>query len=238
MKQQSPKVLVCAPTYKGKDYIFWDYFKCVQDLSYDNYDHFFVDNTEDDCEYWNKLTQAGVTSTHINPKDRNHFEVMGDSHNTCRKHAIDNGYDFMLHWEVDIIPPSKYLIQDLMRHRQPVVGATYHIKTGLASHLCIQGLYGDDDYQHMANMTNGSDIMFVDGTLKQVGACGLGAVLIHNSVFNRVPFRWSDNEFEDGEYYHPDTFFHLDLHRAGIPVHVDTSIICRHFNQKWDTIKL
>jgi hypothetical protein len=59
-------------------------------------------------------------------------------------------------------------------------------------------------------------------------ASGILCVLIHNSVFKAIPFR-----FVEGDGNHPDSFFNEDCFRKGIKVYADTSIHCRHDNRAW-----
>ena len=73
-----------------------------------------------------------------------------------------------------------------------------------------------------------SDILFVDGNVKDVFSCGLGCTLIHKSVFEKVKFR---SDFK--QTYHPDSCFAEDCYYLKIPINVDTSILLKHENSRW-----
>ena len=42
----SPKVLLCAPYYDGKAYVFKDYLDNLRNINYPNYDVLMMDNSE------------------------------------------------------------------------------------------------------------------------------------------------------------------------------------------------
>ena len=64
----------------------------------------------------------------------------------------------------------------------------------------------------------------------EVRACGLGCVLIHRSVLEKVEFRY--NKHTSG---FDDVFFCEDVIKAGFKVYADTSIRCRHlYGGGWD----
>jgi hypothetical protein len=74
--------------------------------------------------------------------------------------------------------------------------------------------------------------LFFDGKVKQVYHAGLGCVLIHKSVFERVEFR-VDERYD----FHTDTWFANDCYLLNINIYADTNIQCEHHNGTWLGIK-
>ena len=73
-----------------------------------------------------------------------------------------------------------------------------------------------------------------DGRLKTVYQLGLGCLLIHRSVLQKVPFRV---DLKDEEKAHSDTYFHEDLRSLNIPCYMSTNVIVEHRNINWHKIK-
>jgi hypothetical protein len=131
----------------------------------------------------------------------------------------------LLHLESDVFPPLD-VIEDLISANKRVVGALYHIELGEQSKLMIQGIEGFGMAHRETFNLDESDLSFVDGTVKPVFSCGLGCVLIHRSVLEKVPFR-----FEGDGSVHPDSIYYGDLNQQGIRVWAHTGIYCEHENK-------
>ena len=60
-------------------------------------------------------------------------------------YALENDFDYLLHLETDIFPPTD-VIERLLDAKQKVVGAMYHIELGERSTLMIQQIedFGND----------------------------------------------------------------------------------------------
>ena len=224
-----PKVLVCAPTNKVKDYCQWRWIEQVLKLDYPNFSVFVSDNTKSD-DFANEMRLYNIDVGRVNPDGKSNQEYMAESHEQCRKKAIEIGADYILHWEVDLFTDNIFIINDLMQHDLPVVGGIYHIGQGKGSYLCLAKLheFGGDSGISVFPMTMGSDLMVIDGGLKKVFSCGLGCVLIHKSVFTKINFR-----HENGSSYHPDSSFSEDCFYQKIPIFADTSTFLKHENARW-----
>ena len=153
---------------------------------------------------------------------------MAMSHNDCREYAIKYGYDYILHLETDVFPPSN-VIEQLMVHGKKVIGGIYDRDEGKWRKLMVQKhIYSSPQNINSVNFEAGDDVYFIDGSVKSVSSVGLGCVLIHSSVFKNIPFR-----FVKGENNHPDSYFSEDCFRKGIKIYADTSVYCRHENKAW-----
>jgi hypothetical protein len=241
-----PRVLICAPTASAKSYCFEEWLDNVMNLNYPNYEVRLFDNSyKDGGEFTEKMNSIfqkkygkgnnkfyAFNSAKINNISDNAIgsviSRMAMSHNDCREYAIKYGYEYIFHLETDIFPPSN-VIEQLMSQGKSVIGGLYDRDEGQWRSLMAQKhIYAAPRVVNSVNFVTGDEISFVDGTIKPVSSVGLGCVLIHNSVFKAIPFR-----FVEGDGNHPDSFFNEDCFRKGIKIYADTSIHCRHDNRAW-----
>lgn len=212
-----------------KDYCQFRWIDQVKSLNYNNYQIFLSDNTNTD-NFSNEIKSFGIEVGRVNPNNKSNPEYMAESHEQCRKKAIEIDADYILHWEVDLFTDNKNIIQHLMNHRKPIVGGIYHIGQGLDSYLCLIKKHHNHDNEPISTfpMKNGSDLMIVDGGLVEVFSMGLGCTLIHKSIFTNIPFR---HDVE--QRFHPDSSFYEDLYYKGIKAYADTSLLLKHENSRW-----
>lgn len=228
MKQ--PKVLICCPTSDKKSYCDDRYFEQLSKINYPNCDVFICDNSEG-MYYFYKLKTLGFDCFHIDCKNKPSSQVLAESHERCRIHAVDGGYDYMLHLESDVFVPCDDIIQRLLIHRFPVVSAIYPTRHGDKRWFLLQQLQDKELVNCVTNLDNGDDILFIDGTLKRIFSNGIGCSLIRRDVFTKIQFTHSN----DADF-HPDTFFYCELYKQGFKNYVDTSLICQHDNQMWSVL--
>lgn len=221
------RILVACPTAEGKDYALEKWVETAKSLTYDNYDIHLVDNSET-SDYMNDVRERFgdvLTINRVSPSQYDSFRhALAKSHNRCSEKVLKEGYDYLLHLESDVFPPLD-VIERLLAHKRKVVGALYHVELGEQSKLMIQEVENFGMVHRESYNLDETDLSFVDGTVKRVFSCGLGCILIHRSVLEKVPFR-----YEGDASVHPDSFFFGDLENAGINVFVDTSIYCEHQN--------
>jgi len=241
-----PKVLICAPTASAKSYCFEEWLDNVMNLNYPNYEVRLFDNSYKDG---GKFTEKMNTIFHAKyGKSNNKFYAyssakinnisddaigsvisrMAMSHNDCREYAIKYGYEYIFHLETDVFPPLN-VIEQLMAQCKKVIGGLYDRDEGQWRSLMVQRhIYAARGIIKSVNFIAGEEVDFVNGAVKSVSSVGLGCVLIHNSVFKAIPFRFVNRDFN-----HPDSFFNEDCFRKGIKVYADTSVYCRHDNKAW-----
>jgi len=231
-KLNVPKILIAAPTASVKDYCLDDWLDSINSFTYpkSRCDLFLVDNS-DSNHYYKKLIKKGINAEYVKPKQKGLIARMAQSLNIIRERAIKFNYDYIFSLEVDIFPQRKNVIETLMFHRKKVVGALYDTLIG-NERRCMIFLSEPTDSEHYGSTYWLCDVdgeqTFVDGTLKRVFHCGLGAVLIHKSVFKKIKFRE-----ETQATFHPDTCFAMDIFHKGIQFWCDTSCYCHHENESW-----
>ncbi len=220
-----PKILVGCPTSNHKEYCFEEYLKGIKELTYKNFDILLVDNSKDD-DYYNKIKDKIPVI-----KDK-YFENARDriihSRNILRNKVLSEGYDYLLSLEQDVIPP-KDVIERLLKDNQKIVGGLY-FKTGSFNELIpLVWLREDKNHARRANIEE-----IKEDKLIEVITCGLGCILIHRSVLEKIEFRYSkDKKAFD------DVWFCEDARNNNFKIFCDTGIKCKHLikGMNWDNIK-
>src|SRR3989344_9577139 len=98
------KVLVGCPTSFHKEYCLDKYAEGIKALTYRYSDVLLVDNSKDDS-YLNKIKVMGLNAT-----KGFYFEGARDrivaSRNILREKVLNEGYDYFLSLEQDVVPPK------------------------------------------------------------------------------------------------------------------------------------
>ena len=246
LKSNFPRVLIASPTAKAKNYCFTDWIDNVMQFKYPNFDVRLFDNTQDggkNAKYLNDVFESryGVSDFYGKFHAHNSMELRGIkgsesliermamSHNDCRGYAMNNGYDYLLHLESDVMPQHD-VIEQLMSRGKKVVGAMFYRDEGRHRCLMVQRrIFCTPHNIKMLNYVANEELNLLDGNIKDVASVGLGCVLIDvRKVFSKIEFR-----HVDGVNMHPDSYFSEDCFRNKIPIFVDTNCIARHDNRQW-----
>lgn len=223
-----PRILIAAPQHDSKRYCFEEWYMAVKSIIYDKakVDVLLVDNSSNDT--FSKYMQAyDINIGRINVKGKNVMQRMAESHEMCRVIALEEGYDFLLHIETDVIPPPD-IIHKLLLARKKVVSALYAINNGAQRELCVRFKDYCEPLDAVFIYGNNYNSTIAGKGLTKVFNAGLGCTLIHRSVLSQFKFRVaSEDRFSDS---HPDTWFAYDLMSKNIPIYCDTNTICRHLN--------
>ncbi len=225
----NPKILVATLTSRKKDYCFLPFWSRINNLSYPEYDLFVSDNSQD-SKYKEYLKRFFPNVRHVaRNKPMPFTEVLCKSHNQIREFFLAGDYDFLLHIESDVIPPSN-VIEALIHHRKSVVSAAYFHGIGENSWVLSYNKENIYNYAHSPSRVNhqGSDIYQANGKLREIHSCGLGCTLIHKSVLKQIEFTWVP-----GSVVTPDGFFYDYLMLKGFRAYLDTSLLCTHLNTDW-----
>jgi len=256
----NPKVLVGSPVSLHHQYCTPQYLDGIKSIGYDNYDILLVDNsgTHGYAEY---VKSQGLECVRAGQGHASIPERILEGALHLRKHALANGYDYLLIVEQDIIPPRNAISLFLESGKPALTGVYFSFKQVGGTIYRVPVLYTwvpeEDQKEMLADLgrlerenpqflkllkeknfdfsTIRKQVSMTDlekARLLKVKTSGAGCLFIHRSVLEKVPFRSNP----DGFY---DVMFGLDLERNGIEFFADTSVSCKHMVQgrpwSWDS---
>src|SRR3989344_8380659 len=211
------KILVGCPTSFHKEYCLEDYSRAISSLTYPKYDILIIDNSPDNS-YFEKIKSKGLPAI----KDK-YLESARDrivsSRNLLRKYALDNGYDYFLSLEQDVIPPLD-IIERMLSHKKEVISGIYFARNMIENKkMLIPLVYVEipskNDLPSMRPLNEHE--LFHGPTLIKVISCGLGCVIIHKDVLKEITFMYDLNTFDD-------RWFCIDLFNKKIDIYCDISL--------------
>ena len=221
-----PKILVGGPVSDHHDYCYEEFIKSVKNLTYKNFDVFFVDNSKTD-DFYNKIKKDFPSTSKIT-YNKNVKIRLAESRELVRKKVIGENYDYLFCLDQDVVPP-KDVIERLMENgRHIVTGIYYNNYTKLnpvtneyeQRKLPVVWVKSLKDPNKLVSIRK--DII-ESGELIKIDSCGTGCILIHRDVLEKIKFRWEeDKEGVD------DVFFCIDALNFGYEIYADTSVICQH----------
>jgi hypothetical protein len=225
-----PRVLLATPTASVKDYCLKEWASYVKSLTYPNLDIFLIDNSLDP-EHYKVILKHGLNCVpYIRTKGQEPRDFMTECSNIIRDKVINEKYDFLMSLESDIFTHPN-IIEHLLSFRKNVVGLSYFIQQTYFSRL-IPFEIEDFGFLRITQTTpQDKAFMSADGKLKPVYQLGLGCILIHRSVLEKIKFRYDIN---DGELRgNADVYFHNDCMEKGIQTFCDWGHFCYHENGNW-----
>jgi len=116
------KVLVAAPLCEWYDYCWDEFLNRVKELTYENYDLFFTENSSTN-NFFGKVKAQGFDVIKTEHLHRIRDMVTRD-HNIIRDKVLDGGYDYLLILDQDVIPPRD-VIEKLMKHDKDIISGLY-----------------------------------------------------------------------------------------------------------------
>jgi len=222
-------------------YCLEEYTQAVQSFSYPQYDICVVDNSKNE-EYAKKVEAKGLRVLKDNYRELARDRII-HSRNMLRQKVVDEGYDYLLSLEQDVIPP-KDVIERLLALKQPVVSGLYfnlnnahefpNLLPGTRELPLAYRLFAKEEAtkpvkeQQLRRLTK-EEVQQPKKIL--VRMAGLGCVLIHRRVLEKIEFGYySDTLHSD------DRKFYDDVTTLKIPIVIDTSIKCQHLvrGRMWD----
>lgn len=226
-----PKVLIGVCTYEGKDYVWKDFKKNLESLTYPNYDVLIVDNSKSG-KYAKRISKECSFQVKHLPRAVNTRIGHADSLNHIRSVALAKGYDYVLFIESDLLPPVD-IIQRLITTGKDVVGSLYYIGHAWDKKRlprpCVF-LRKEKTTRQLEESEAGD--YFNKGVVR-VHGCGLGTTLVHKSVLEQFAFWYNLSDPPK----HSDVLFFMDLENDKVPVYVNTDLIVPHFPSDWDLVK-
>jgi hypothetical protein len=228
-----PKILVAAPQHISKLYCWNDWATNVENFTYSNFDVFLSDNSSNK-EFKPYVDARGFIYHHVKENPKGKLFTINDSHEACRKYALENGYDALLHLETDVFPPID-VIERLLAHNKGVVAASYDIRTGKnrqAMAQLIEDVNGFTKGLRTTDFVAENEPLFFDGAVKQVYHAGLGCILIRKNILEQFEFFVRDNA------NNTDVIFANVMTQKQLPIFIDTSIQCVHKNMSWANLEM
>jgi hypothetical protein len=229
-----PKVLVWTSIYDKKDYCLEKFLKHAKELTYPNFDHIFIDNSQG-LDYTKKLLGMGLTAYHVE-RGNNTREALARTSNFARQKAIEGNYDYFFSLESDVFCHAD-TIQRLMSWGKDVVSGWYFIgnkKSGMRLPCITLPWYDERLGAWGTRLLKQEEFPdYLNKGLKQVQAGSFGVCLVHKNVFKKIPFTY-DPRFKG----HPDIYFYNELWMAKIPSYVDTHCVADHDQgEGWDKVE-
>jgi len=234
-----PKVLVGCPTSEHKRECLRDFSVGVKRLSYPNFDVLILDNSLGE-EYIKEIRAMG-----LNAEKSPYFEKASErvihARNILRKKVLDEGYDYLLILEQDVIPPSDVIERMVVKNEKIVSGVTFHLfesELDGKKMLQMRPLIGEWD----KNAGIGLRFYDTDNVIKAfhniyVGYCAFGCALIHRDVLSEISFRFEE---QNGVVFWDDYCFCKDVFGKH-KILADLSLKCKHMvlgrKEGWDRIR-
>jgi hypothetical protein len=224
------KVLVGCPTSEHKAYCLNEYVEGLKKLSYKNKDILIVDNSKDDA-YSEKIKALGINVLRDKHLKKAKERII-HSRNILRKKVLDEGYDYFLSLEQDVIPP-KDIIERLLKHKKKIITGVYYTIYKFNGVENVRPLLwgevpGQEDKMRFLNEEVKKDQVI------EIKACGLGVILMHRDVLEKISFGLDENlnSFDD-------MVFCQDAKKNGFKIYADTSIKCKHLikGMDWEAIE-
>lgn len=235
------KVLIACPTSDVKEYAWDKYFAGLKSLSYLNFDIAIDDNSKSGdyfrkmsifAEEWNQSHQNSKCmisrSGYSSPFAR---QRIVNSRNILRQKFLSGKYDYFLSLEQDVVPPVN-IIERLLEHGKKVVSGAYF--TGFPKYssvrlLAFRHTTPANPVEPLWDVGEPLGIMEVlPARLMDVAVVGLGCVLIHRSILEKVSFRY-DAQTDASD----DMFFCYDARKVGATIFLDSSQLCQHYFNAW-----
>ncbi|MBU2639688.1 MAG: glycosyltransferase family 2 protein [Nanoarchaeota archaeon] len=236
----NPKVLVGSPVNSMYDYCIEEYVAALKSLTYTNYDILLIDNSDGD-EFFKRLQSMGVKvikDKHFDePRNR---QVSG--RNLLREKALQQGYDYFLNLDQDVIPPKDIIERFLAHKRRVLTGIYFNYKQFTPKEKgSKEGIrHGQLFPTIWALLNQKGDLRQIQEhelqppRVIQIGLCGSGCLFIHSSVLKKITFHYSKENDDPtiNKLIFDDSYFCKDLINLKIPIYADTSMICRHLIRK------
>ena len=230
------KVLIGSITYRDKDYILDRWFARLQDIikltkfHIDQVDLLIIDNTNDigeHAEYLrNKLNCNVIKERYMEETNAN----IANSRNRLRKEVLFEGYDYLFMLESDVLPPREIIIE-LLNHKVPVVSGWYHVGQGLRwKRPCVVMPFRPIE-EAKKLPENHVEISLAKERLVRVLQGSMGCCLIRQDVLRKLDFFHLKSR--NTAIVHDDTFFFVECEMKGVPVYVDSDMLCLHFQSNW-----
>ncbi len=225
------RVLVGCPTASVKSYCLEQFLIGLKSLSFPDFDVCLVDNSSDSTYFELLKSKADLFEKETGKK----FEVLRDGmhiekprqrlvfcRNILRKKVLEENYDYFFSLEQDVIAPANS-IEKLLSCNQKIASCTYLnlMPTQKVGVVAYRFDSEENKKQGLLTPLGLNDVL--PSRFFEVAASGLGVLLIHRSVLEKISFRVEDNSIA-----FDDIFFAKDARENGFKIFLDSSLFCLH----------
>ncbi|AJF59528.1 MAG: hypothetical protein QT03_C0001G0013 [archaeon GW2011_AR10] len=229
----SQKVLVGCPTSEKKEYCLEKFVEGLKGLTYKNFDVCLEDNSKGK-EYYKKL--LGIAQQWNKEKFPSKFEVIYsgltsekarkrvvNGRNKLRKKLLGEGYDYFFSLEQDVVAPAN-AIEKLLSDDKKIVSAVYLNLMQDKRVNVVAYRFDSEEHKRKGLISPLGLLNILPSQVMEVAATGVGAMLIHRSVLEKISFR-----YEPKEKAYDDIYFARDARNAGYKIFLDSSLFCQHY---------
>jgi hypothetical protein len=223
-----PKILIGAPICDQYKYCWEEYAQAVRKIDYPFYSVVFVDYSETD-EWFKNLRAKGVPVVR-GTWSEDERERLVNNRNIVRDIFLKGDYEYFLNLDQRVIAP-KNLLRKLLRHSKRVISGLYYSKFNINGEETILPEIWKTDKRDLITFFSLEEVG--GDKLLSIRSCGMGCLLIHRSILQKIEF-WYDEkkEAEEGIY------FCNSLRDYQTDLYCDTGAKCKHMiNQSPDDSK-
>ena len=230
------RILIGCPTCYRYRYCIDSYLDSVKKLDYANYTLLFVDNSPDDSLF-KELKEKGVNVEKIEYCEPARERIV-NSRNFILDKAIKENYDYLLSLEQDIIVAPD-TIKRLLACKKEIVSAYYGKKvvlliqdkeTGEVKKVLIELPVVYFEEGNTIRRANPNEVL--NKGIIEVGAIGLGCILISREVFKKIRFR-----YEKSKPAFDDMYFSEDVRKLGYKIYLCSDVDIKHLHIPWENIE-
>jgi GT2 family glycosyltransferase len=223
------KVFLNCPTHEVKEYCLIEYGEAVKALTYPHLQILLGDNSPTD-DYSKQIQQFALPVIRTLSAETARERII-TARNILREAFQKSDCEYFFSLEQDVLPPPD-TIQRLLSHKKKIISGIYLNPYETEEGLKAQPVLWKDAGQGKMQKFTKEELR--QPQLIEVKAAGLGCILIHREVLEKLQFRY-DREVEAFD----DVFFCKDARTAGYQLYADTSVKCKHAIKggQWNDIK-
>lgn len=215
------RVLVGCPTYEGKRYCLRKYIAGLKALTYPSKDILLIDNSPT-SQFSQEIAQLEIPVIRAGCELRTPRDRIIHCRNILRKKVIEEGYDYFLSLEADVVPPSDVIEKLLAQNKDIVSAVVWYYSEYQGKRIPAPLLWDFDPQGDENNMVYVAKEEIQKQQLKEIKACSLSCCLIHRSVLEKITFRYLGESYDD-------VMFCIDARKSGYTIYVDTTAECTHY---------
>lgn len=234
------KILVATPIFDGMEYCFDKFIASIKKIDFPKFDILIVDNSKNKIFFEKISKQTGFKTIYDDTNEQLNQKRLISSRNKIMDYAKDNGYDFLLFVDTDVIVPEN-ILNELLKANKDVVSGLYYnyfYVSGEKRMMPVAWRYfTEEQFAEIKRrglypkINNRLDLRIKryftneeikSGEIIEAAIPSNGCVLFSRKVIES-PFRYGTSE----EFHGDDVFFFAHA-REKFKFYVHTGIICEH----------